>query len=234
MTITDNTRVTFGGVQLPVRAAVQQGLLVKDKDGSYREPNGAEEASKQAQEQHDEPERITLDDDTESELSGIVIGLSEIGIDHMTVAAEFIANSSKGVSTLPSGLYKLAAAKGIPIETVTAHYGNVVRGLVVQAHQVAINDGLDPVQVSYWAHDHQPALNTKAKIMLYSQGSLAGFREINKRYMDAHGIGRGPGPKQNSDGVTILDTKGGVVRAQMPGGKVAELSLANAKRLGWV
>jgi hypothetical protein len=228
MELTDSTRVTVGGVQMPLRAAVQQGLLVKDQTGDYREPT-AEERSASETAPEGATERVALDAETEAQVSGIINGFAEIGLDHSTIAAKWIAGDTR---SMPEELATLAAARGVPVETLQATFANFVNKLGTQAGDLFRAAGLDVKEVVDFATTKMPReVVTKARLMHYN-GSLDGWQYIANKYMEAKGISAAP--RANADGVTVLGTKNGVVRVRAPGGSIMEFSETVARRAGWL
>jgi hypothetical protein len=225
-TLDDNTRVRIGSVQMPIRVALREGLLVRDQAApeGIREATPEERQARAATETQ-QREMVRLPETDERNLDHLVRGFQAMGVDPITVMSDYLAHPDR----LPEALSRWANHhKADPAEVQKA-FLSIVSGFAKQAQDTITADGLEPAKVLAWAWDNHRHLHNGAALRAFT-GSMAGWRDLANRYRDAHNLPKAKAP----DGVQVLSVKDGTVTAITPNGRTMQLSVANAKRMGYI
>lgn len=228
--ITDETIVTIGGIEGPVKSFLASGELMKSAQGEYTLSERAPDPSLSEQTEKPSPSlEVKTPEGFNDTLNAAVEPFSDEVID--LGKTRIIEAISQGANSLESIVSEISQASGLEQGEVSERIGTVVKMLETQTVASLNTWGLDPQDRSElfeWAHgSNQGRAMLRDAIQGQLRGDLRGWASVADAWS-----------KANPPSIEALK-QAGLPTKQTPSGTVVNLkgewiSLATATKLGWV
>lgn len=197
--IDDSTVVTVGGLAMRVKTAVDEGFLSVDPaTGEYSEVSPevrsarAQRAAAAAQAEAAK-HAVILSEESESDLSDIERGLSEMGLDAASVVGELL-----GRRAMPEALNELARRWEVDSAEMKARINAMLGDLGYVIHEKLLAPaGIDSASWNDWlANGPEKHRVSSAGVRAILGSDLEGYRYLVRRYLETRGYAR-PAAKED-------------------------------------
>jgi hypothetical protein len=194
--ITDDSIVYVKGREVSVRSALSAGYLVRDADGSLREPwqkakaNPAPEPKAEPTDQtgdDDQPDVGPSDDELEGlgddELEGLISTVADAAPQQDVIS---VINAASSGEDLPDqALNQIADSMGLSRDEALEQYETIRSAFEDQASRaVEEATGLDAEAVFEWAREHASSELAGAIRSQAMNRSTAGYQELARQYVE--------------------------------------------------
>lgn len=194
--ITDDSIVYVKGREVSVRSALSAGYLVRDPDGTLREPgqgpqnrNTSQSRSEPTDQAYEEerpdlgPSEEDLEGLGDDHLEGLISSVAEAAPQQDVVS---VINAVSSGEELPGQAFnQIADSMGLSRDEAMEQYETIRSAFEEQAYRaVEETTGIDAEAVFEWARENAPSDLTKAIRSQAMNRSTAGYRELATKYFE--------------------------------------------------